>query len=252
MTDAEYRKDPTPTEDLVAALAEMSDPKKTGTTVGARTYSYLTLPDLLKMARTTLGRHRIALMQHGVALPAGGVSVTTTLLHSSGHTWVTDPLELPSQRDPQSVGSVFTYARRYQLAALLGLSGSDDDDATPVEKPQTKTVRVQNRTASAGTSQPPPTGRVPAEDARAQVIAIHARLSQLEKLQGRRYDREERHQIVAGLLGLDILHSLNDLDSEQRRNVYALLTALTQQDATPTGNGEPNGGGGEPATHDEG
>ena len=231
---------PTPTEDLVAALAEMSDPKKTGTTVGQRTYSYLTLPDLLKMARTTLGRHRIALMQHGVALPQGGVSVTTTLLHASGHTWITDPLELPSQRDPQSVGSVFTYARRYQLAALLGLSGSDDDDATPDVKPAaSRRVQVASRTPSAGDTAP--TTRPPAEDQRGQIIAIHARLSQLEKIQGVRFQREDRHTIVAGLLGLDILHSLNDLDSQQRRDVYALLTAITE-DGAPAPTGGKDGG----------
>lgn len=55
------------------------------------------------------------------------VSVTTTLLHTSGE-WISSELKLaPTKTDPQSVGSAITYARRYSLCAMVGLSQEDDD-----------------------------------------------------------------------------------------------------------------------------
>jgi len=59
----------------------------------------------------------------------GQVFLVTTLLHSSGE-WMKGfyPLYLGKQ-DPQAVGSAITYARRYALAAIVGVckEGEDDD-----------------------------------------------------------------------------------------------------------------------------
>jgi len=53
--------------------------------------------------------------------------VETTLLHSSGE-WVSSRLAMhPGKDDPQSYGSAITYARRYSLAAMIGVSPEDDD-----------------------------------------------------------------------------------------------------------------------------
>jgi hypothetical protein len=231
MTDS-----PTPTEDLVAALASMQDPPKTGTSVGGRTYSYLTLPDLLSEARTKLGEHRIAVMQHWHALPQGGVSVTTTLLHASGHTWVTDPAEQPSQRDPQSVGSALTYIRRYQLAALLGLSGSDDDDATPNRIDLTPATRVQVRSKGAvGDTEPttrpptvPPALRPITGD---QLTLMHTLITQLEHQSGERMDPDTRRNMIRNLLHLDQLDSAKDLTRTQASEAIDILSALTQEES---------------------
>lgn len=61
---------------------------------------------------------------------AGGESVTisTTLLHSSGQ-WISGDLTMkPAKADPQGIGSAITYARRYALAAILGIVADEDDD----------------------------------------------------------------------------------------------------------------------------
>jgi hypothetical protein len=231
---------PTPNEDLVTALSEMSDPKKTGVSVGQRTYSYLTLPDLLHEARTTLGNHRIGIMQHVQLIPDHGVTVTTTLLHASGHTWITDPLVLPSQRDPQSVGSVITYARRYQLAALLGLSGSDDDDAQPASKPEpATTVQVRSR-RTAGDTEPttrpptvPPALRPVTGD---QLTLMHTLITQLEHQSGERMDPDTRRSMIRNLLHLEVLESAKDLTRTQASEAIDILSALTQEE-TPTHEG---------------
>ena len=73
------------------------------------------------------------------------ISVTTMLMHNSGE-FVSDTITLPIvKNDPQGVGSAITYARRYALAAILGIHQEDDDanthatgkhkQATKVEKP---------------------------------------------------------------------------------------------------------------------
>lgn len=54
-------------------------------------------------------------------------TVETMLVHSSGE-WIRNRLSLkPKANDPQSIGSAITYARRYALAAIVGVCPIDDD-----------------------------------------------------------------------------------------------------------------------------
>lgn len=58
-----------------------------------------------------------------------GISVSTLITHSSGEWMLVGPLTLsPTKRDPQGQGSALTYAKRYQLAAVFGISSDVDDD----------------------------------------------------------------------------------------------------------------------------
>lgn len=55
------------------------------------------------------------------------VVVRTTLAHSSGQ-WISGILPVKAKDDgPQAQGSGITYARRYALAAMVGLAQIDDD-----------------------------------------------------------------------------------------------------------------------------
>lgn len=57
----------------------------------------------------------------------GIVVVRTTLAHSSGQ-WIRGSLPVKTKDDsPQAQGSGITYARRYALAAIVGLAQIDDD-----------------------------------------------------------------------------------------------------------------------------
>lgn len=59
---------------------------------------------------------------------ADGVFLTTTLAHSSGQ-WMRSVFPVrPVKNDPQGLGSATTYARRYSLAAMVGVAPDDDDD----------------------------------------------------------------------------------------------------------------------------
>lgn len=55
------------------------------------------------------------------------VTLTTVLMHNSGE-WIRSTLSMkPVKADPQGIGSCITYARRYALAAIVGVSVEDDD-----------------------------------------------------------------------------------------------------------------------------
>ncbi len=76
---------------------------------------------------------REALSQNGLAviqttgMDEFGLNLETTLAHSSGQ-WIKGILPIrPIKNDPQGIGSAITYARRYALAALVGVAQVDDD-----------------------------------------------------------------------------------------------------------------------------
>jgi hypothetical protein len=147
---------------LARALADLTEPHKGGkANAGQYAYTYLQLNDLSRVVREAFARHGLAFTQH-VETFDGGVSVTTRVLHESGVTWRTEPLVMPVQaRTPQGFGSGISYARRYQLAALVGLSGTDDDDgaqATGREVDDKDLPRVDRRgSSSSDASRPVPT-----------------------------------------------------------------------------------------------
>jgi ERF superfamily len=64
----------------------------------------------------------------------------TTLFHSSGQ-WIKSIMPVVSARnDAQGIGSGLSYARRYSLSAICGVSQEDDDGnaAMPIEKVPSK------------------------------------------------------------------------------------------------------------------
>ena len=63
-----------------------------------------------------------------------GVVVETTLRHTSGE-WISGRLAMkPTKADPQGIGSAITYARRYALAAMVGVCPEDDDAEGAVDR----------------------------------------------------------------------------------------------------------------------
>lgn len=87
---------------------------------------YATLTALREAMRPVFARHGLSVIQ-GAGVDGG---IETTILHSSGE-WLTSaglPMK-PVKDDPQGIGSLITYARRYGLAAAAGLVADEDDDA---------------------------------------------------------------------------------------------------------------------------
>ena len=113
---------------LAKFQSEVSDPNRTKENAFLKS-KYVTLDSLLQAVRPVLANNGLSFLQ----VPFTGadvVSVTTMLLHESGEWLESDPFTLPlMKKDPQGVGSVVTYARRYSLSSILGVAWDEDDDA---------------------------------------------------------------------------------------------------------------------------
>lgn len=90
---------------------------------------YADLTAVMEVVRPALAAKGIAILQPPTAVEdhSGMIGVTTILLHSSGQ-WLASELRMtPKDSSPQSVGSAITYARRYGISGLLGITTEDDD-----------------------------------------------------------------------------------------------------------------------------
>lgn len=89
--------------------------------------SYATLASVWDACREPLSKNGLAVIQR-VNVTGEGVLLTTMLVHSSNE-FIRDRLLMPiAQRTAQGVGSAITYARRYALAAIVGVAPEDEDD----------------------------------------------------------------------------------------------------------------------------
>ena len=91
--------------------------------------TYISLDGILETARPILAKNGLAVIQEATG-DGEYIFVKTKLIHESGEMIETEVLKMkPQKNDPQSMGSCITYSKRYQLAALLGISECIDDDA---------------------------------------------------------------------------------------------------------------------------
>ena len=89
--------------------------------------SYADLTAVWDACRETLSENGLAVIQT-TEYRNGHVALITTLAHSGGQ-WIrgTFPVK-PVKDDPQGLGSAMTYARRYSLAAMVGIAPKGEDD----------------------------------------------------------------------------------------------------------------------------
>lgn len=119
---------------LAAALVKAQatfppiDPDGIGQVGQNRNYKYATLAHIFEVVRPVLAANGLSVTQTCEPGEPNTIRLTTTLLHSSGQ-WMSGTAVLPlANNTPQGYGSAMTYARRYQLAAILGIASEDDDD----------------------------------------------------------------------------------------------------------------------------
>ena len=108
-------------------------------------YKYITLDQILALVRPVLTKYDIALIQdvQGKVLETGEniAGCVTRIVHVSGEWIETEELIIKpasikagAATTPRDLGSAITYAKRYQLTGLLGLSADLDDDAAAVSE----------------------------------------------------------------------------------------------------------------------
>ncbi len=120
-------------KELFAAIAKfqksVTDPKKDKVVnYGKTKFTYADLDSVLKAVRPLLAEQGLSFTQ--IPMTDGNrVGVQTIIMHSSGQYIESEPFLIPAkQQDAQGYGSCMTYAKRYTLSALLGVSADEDDD----------------------------------------------------------------------------------------------------------------------------
>lgn len=119
-------------------------------------YKYATLDQLIEMASPIMSKHGLSFVQPAYSLDVNATVVETIILHDSGQ-WLSSgaihaQASNPGKLSPmQTIGSAITYARRYQLASMLGIAAEEDtDDAIKPDKHS----RAQRRSESINKPEP--------------------------------------------------------------------------------------------------
>lgn len=89
--------------------------------------TYADLGSVWDACRGPLSKNGLAIIQVPDFTEAGNMVLYTMLTHSSGQYIQSSYLIIPVKNDPQGMGSAISYARRYSLAAMVGIYQVDDD-----------------------------------------------------------------------------------------------------------------------------
>lgn len=120
-------------KDLIELVNSLGNIPKTATVkYGATRFSYVPLDDI--MARIKANKN-FAFMQPLGKDEGGMPSVQCVLIHSGGEMLISDSFSLPSKTDinPQTFGSLITYAKRYSASAFFGIASDEDNDGQAPE-----------------------------------------------------------------------------------------------------------------------
>ena len=133
-------------KDISAAVSSLQQEVK-DTFKGAKGYgyTYATLEAILKDNRELLSKNGLAFIQSESFNEQGTMQIVTGLLsHTSGE-WIETTSSAPFQQlkgmnSFQSAGAGFTYLRRYNISATIGISSDEDIDAKGEESKKSETL----------------------------------------------------------------------------------------------------------------
>lgn len=146
-------------KEIASALAqcqgEMKNPPKSADNPFFKS-KYSTLDTIIDTVRPVMAKYGLSYIQ-SCSSQEQNISVTTLLMHTSGEWIESDPMTVRATKlDPQGAGSAITYARRYTLAAMLGIASEEDDDGNGASS-NTSKKGTDNKAAKkeAQTKEPP-------------------------------------------------------------------------------------------------
>lgn len=133
---------------LAAAQAEMKNAKLNKVNPHFKS-KYADLAEIRDTVTPALSKHGIAVVQGTDAGQSGFILVVTRLVHKSGQ-WVESSFPIAYDK-PQTMGSAYTYAKRYSLAAICNIAADEDDDANAAnDKPVMPSVNGTPGASKAG------------------------------------------------------------------------------------------------------
>lgn len=113
--------------------------------------TYASLPNILEEIKEPMKKAGLLITQF-----PDGQSLVSILIHPESGEFMSAAYDLHPDRgnlNPQTMGSAITYARRYAISAILGLSIEDDDDGNKAS------AKPENGDTGAGSKQYPPDDR---------------------------------------------------------------------------------------------
>jgi len=123
---------------MAKAQAEMAGAKKDSTNPHFKS-KYADLASVWDACRKPLTDNGFSVLQY-TDIHEGQTVLVTRLIHASGD-YVAGILPLPAGKNMQELGSALTYARRYGLAAMVGVA-PEDDDGNAASATETKAAPV--------------------------------------------------------------------------------------------------------------
>jgi hypothetical protein len=196
---------------------EPKDPKK-----APYSYSYVTLANLSDAILPLLAENGLSFVAMPGAGADGKMCIRYHLLHESGES-LTGEFPISGEGGIQMIGGRITYARRYCLAAIVGVAADEDDESRLSEDGAPRTAQRAAQRPRGGRPPLPgenadPDGPI-GQDQRKHMFALWRELG---------YDgdanRETRLGITAKILGLPELESSLDLTrAEASRVIDALI-----------------------------
>lgn len=97
---------------------------------------YVPLENVVDSITRAANKHGLSFTQFPSSDESGNVTVGTMVMHESGEWIEYDPICMkPVKNDPQAVGSAITYAKRYALSAIFGITSDNDDDGNEATQP---------------------------------------------------------------------------------------------------------------------
>lgn len=201
---------------------------------GAYSYSYVTLGNLTEKVLPLLSKHGLAFTAFPAASTGDGkMCLRYHLLHTSGEQ-LTGEFPMSGEGGIQIIGGRITYARRYCLAAVIGVAADEDDESRLHESgPGTAQRAAKPRKAAAATTPPAKTAArktaasapplLPNENSDAMTAAQRGKLMALFGDLGIE-DRPQRLAKAGEIVGRE-LSSSNDLTKDETTNLIDALQA---------------------------
>lgn len=212
---------------LVAAQPKIEGATKDKENPAFRGAKYADLASVMDACKDALNEQGITVVQSPQPSDVGKLSLETVLLHKSGE-WISGTITMPlAKNDPQGYGSALTYARRYGLAAMVGVCPEDDDgNAASGKTPTPHRASTLARPATKPTSPPPAnmnpqTGEIPPAVAQLAeygeiIVDENFERAYVEEMKKRNFTMPAQDAVLAAMCKKDKVKTIFDLPLERR------------------------------------
>ncbi len=158
---------------LAKAQLQIEPASKNATNPHFRSH-YADLASIWDACRGPLGANGLSIVQFPCDGEVGRIGLCTMIVHSSGE-WMSETITVKAlKEDPQFLGGVLTYLRRYSLAAVVGVTATEDDDGNAASTPANARVNAPAPRPYIPPPVSPPAVNAPQVAQKASVPAVNA------------------------------------------------------------------------------